>query len=228
MFVSPIMDRVTIKNNSFSGFEQTNIATALQLTLDNAHVTKDGASATNFYYAQNYDISGNKFSGFRYSIGTSITNYTKSTVGWVINDNYVAMGKGSSYAADYTSGIIVPPGAVANNNTVINYYNTVYSWPFVAEGVSANQTQIIGATLTNNKVFGNVAYAYSISPFDTSPYNVVLKNNTRTSGIINGGTLGLANSFRSGNDLMDSVNLPAFTAPINPFTHKVRENRANY
>lgn len=228
MYLSPSMDRVTIKNNSFSAFANDSIATGINVTLDNTVITKDGASSTNFYYGQNFDISGNRFNGFRNTLATGITAYTKSTVGWTYNDNFVAMGKGSGYAADYTVGIRVPPGAIANNNTVVNFYNTAYSWPFVAEGVSANQTTIIGSILTNNKVYGNMTNAYYISPFDNSPYNVTLKNNTRTGGIITGGALGLANSFRTGNDILDSGNLPSLTAPINPVTHRVRENKSNY
>lgn len=227
-FLSAINDRVTIKNNSFSGFVNDSIATCILANLDNTIVTKDGASSTNYYYAQNYDISGNKFNGFRYTLSLGITSFTKATVGWTIDDNVVIMGKGSGYAADYTSGLRIPPGATANNNTVYNYYNTNYSYPFVAEGVSANQSSLVGATLTNNRTYGNAVHSIHISPFDNSPYNCIIKNNLRMSGAISGGALGLANSFKSGNDIMDATNLPALTAPATPFGHKVRENKSNY
>jgi len=232
LFVGSETDRITITGNSFSGFVNDTINICLQIVLSNSVVTKVGSTNTLFYYGQNFDISNNKLNFFRYGLNTGLTAYTKSTVGWQINDNVVVMGSGSPYASDYTWGLRIPPGAIANNNTVYNFFNTNYSWPLVAEGIfpdgAGNETMLMGATLTNNKTFGLANHSIYISPFDNSPYNVVLKNNLRESGAISAGAIGLAASFRSGNDILDATNLPYLTAPITPIGHRVLENKSNY
>jgi len=231
IYITAGCNQVRITNNIFQGFRNDTISYGIITQLSDSMYTKVGTTITDYYYNQDCKISGNTFVDFRFSTHCDITRFTKSTIGWEYSNNIVYMSRHSDFASDYIHGLNIPPGAVAQGNIFYNYFNTNYSWPIVAHGIYAfgsNETRLIGAKIINNTVYGKCTNPIYISPFDNSPYNVVVINNTYMSGGVTGGATGLAQSYRSGNVLLDNTNLPSLTSYAIPIFHRVAENKTNY
>jgi len=228
--LSPYADRVTITGNTFEGFRNDSIATGLMVQLYDSAYSKVGTTQTNYYYAQNYNISDNTLADFRFATSLNITSFAKAALGWKMNGNIIYMNRHSDYVSDYCYGLQVPPGATARFNTVYNYHNSNYSYAIMAYGVkgTGQYTKIPGAIVADNTVYGKGTHQIYIDPFGTSPYNVTVVNNLTMNSAVTGSVTGLANSFRSGNNVLDVTNLPSLTAYEVPVYHRIKENKSNY
>lgn len=234
--ISALMDRVRITNNYFSGFPTSVAETVngINVGFDNTYVRKDGASDTQYTYCQDMIISGNTIENFRYAlIPTSYTSQVYfQTVGWRFENNTVYMTRDTAFASDYSLGIGVPPGCVAENNTIWTHFTNNYAAPIAAIGIknngSGNETKLLGAIVLNNRVWGKSNYPIWVAPFDTSPYNCIVKGNLFNYGAINIGVTATANCYLTDNTLIDNTKLASYTAPETSVYRNVSENYINY
>lgn len=222
--VVPSSDAVWVTNNLFQGFNNTKIASGVMLQLDTAIRTTIGGTTTDYLYGEDYKINENTIADFRYATNIYISRFGYATVGWEMSRNTIYMCRYSEFASDYCYGLQVPPGAVADNNKIYNYFNSNYSFPIMAFGIqdlgNNNIQKLLGATVNSNYIFGKASYPIYLAFGDFSPYNMVVTNNQYMAGSIYGSATALANTFRAGNNLLSSDNLPALTNYQTPIYHR--------
>jgi len=226
MMLTANMDRVNIDGNYFEGYRNDTLLNGVQIVLNDSTYRKDGTQMTDYYYCRSLNFSNNTIENFRYLTALSQTAFAKQT-DWRMDNNKGYILWHPDYVSDYTYGLLIPPGANANNNWFITPYMNNYSFPYIVYGVKStgNYQKLRGGTLTNSKAEGG-NYPFNVDPFNASPYHCVLKNNTGYSGTIRWGTD--ANTYKlgdSGNDIFTNATLTNYTPPKR---FGIGENKSNY
>jgi len=228
LLISAYTDRVNFQDNYVEGFKNDSIMTGLTIVINDSVYRKESTAMTDYYYGQDFNISGNTINNFRYLMSFSQTTFAKNVVSWKIdnNDGYILYHP--DYSSDYTYGIMIPPGASGNNNTCSTPYNNNYSFPFIVYGVKStgNYAKLIGGQLSNSRAYGKANYPINADPFNTTPYNIVLKSNTAYYGTIRWGTD--ANLYKLGdvdNNVFTNATLSNYQPPKK---FRIGENKTNY
>ena len=227
--VTAYMDRLTITGNTFDrGFKNDSIMTCLMITLSDSVYRKNGTQMTDYYYGQDYNISNNTISNFRYALQWNISTFAKQLVNCRLDNNTIDLSSHSDYASDYVYGLQVPPGATALNPVVTGYHASNYSFPIMVYGVKStgNYSKIVGGTVDGAKIFGPSNYAIRCDPFNQSPYNITLLNCTSYKGAIHWNTD--ANTYKLG-DINNNVLSNSTLTNYQPhFKAGIGDNKTNY
>lgn len=229
------MDRVHFIGNVVEHPMTYNADTQFGLMLLHANsVRKTSAGVdTEYLYSQDVKVNDNTFAGFK----TSICNWQiaspqflqegKEAIGWEYKDNIVYMSR--AVGSGGGTGIVVPPGCLAESNTIYTNSTAPAYAGMVVQGISNAsgtnpQTRLMGGYAIDNKILGcGGATAADIVCNDGVRYNVTVVGNQTRDAIFNA-----VNGYFAQNWIINTTNYPALTAKTCPEWRFWQENFNQY
>jgi hypothetical protein len=233
--------RLTIDNNTIEGDYKTqhdDIRWGISILLDGIETLRDSlGNLTEYWYPQMVKISNNKISGFYRSINIGVNNYmfwqgNRQTVGWQISNNTIYQHPTWSDVNIFGAAIVVPPGAVCENNTI--YASSVqwvrYIYAVGVNGGDNRQQRLLGAIVKNNTILDvpSGVFAMSVGDAGASEYNCIIKDNILTGGGLQLWDNAATNTYTSNNVLLSTTQLPSRTNPAPAGKGHYRENANQY
>ncbi len=235
-FRRTVFDIRTVKNakflnNTIENFKTLNdsLVTCFHFPLEIALRQKNsGGTNLDFYYSQDVEVRGNKILGFVEGIKVQRSlpwqtiqsgSALYQTVGWQFNDNLVLLSKDTISTAKYsgrTYGIECPPGAICNNNTILQQTPDASQVGMVLYGAGTSDVATrMGATAKLNYIYSLAASGNDIEIGD--PVNafwdrncIVTDNLTRRP--IGFNTFPANKSYLARNELLGTI-FPNMTTP---------------
>ena len=194
------------------------------------------ATATDFLFAQNMRISGNKILWFKsgFTFRTAISIFDDEMVGWSVDNNIIVL---TDSEQTNTIGIEALPGMQVHDNII--YVNTdanTSTYGIAVIGLADNNSfhqNLRGPIVRNNTVYGHLSTAKSIqvggnTANDLAGYNAVVFGNVTNTAIAGFADNLTTNSLVSNNFLVNSTTLAHLTAPADPVTADWGEDTAFY